>query len=379
MVVTRHLLFALISAFLGIGAALSGIEFVLRHQAAKIKAEDQMDPGLFVFDSALGWRMAANWRGEHRHHDFTVRYRTNENGLRGPWPPSGSGLAMTPRCAFLGDSFTFGLGVDDGDTFVQQLNAIGLGRTFLNAGIAGYSTDQEYLYLKDRIADWRLRDLVLVVYLANDLLDNTLAYPLQAEMGKPVFVLDGGALRLTQVPVVKASKPPAERARTLATILLGDEAGRRSPSWLSRTEIGRRLGLSERADVSMLPAMRERMAYPVDLFVKLFGAIHDLCGQHRVTLSIVLMPGRSYVESPGSYSAAFQEELRERITARRAELGVPVMDLASWLRSEYERTGDRLFHPNEGHLNARGHRRVAERLAALLAGQGAAPPAEGAN
>jgi len=363
----RHLAFVAISMFLGIAAALALIEVALRYQAAAVQSQDRMDPGLFVFDPSLGWRMAANWRGEHRHHDFHVRYSTNDYGLRGPWPEAEpAAFPRKARVAFLGDSFTFGLGVNDDETFVQRLNETGDTTSYLNAGIAGYSTDQEYLYLKHRLPTWRLDRLELVVYLANDLIDNTLAFPLQAEMGKPLFVLEGEQLRLTNVPVRQEPKPPEERARTLSTVLLGDEAARAgSPHWWSRTELWRRLGLAEPAAPERLSELHRRMEYPLTLFLRIIHEIRRVCEQNGVALTVVLMPGRSYVEDPLSYSAAFQDDVRRSLV--EAHLGVPVVDLAARLREHFEQTGEHLYHAHEGHLNAAGHRRVALWLGETLA------------
>src|SRR5262249_8326325 len=161
------------------------------------------------------WRMQRNWSGRHRHHDFDVRYTTNDRGLRGPWPEAGNSPTGTRRYVFVGDSFTFGLGVNDNDTFVQQLNRDGGDAVYRNAGIAGYSTDQEYLFLKEELPSWQAGTVALVVYLVNDLLDNTLRYPLQAMMAKPLFTLESGELKLANVPVPLQPKPAEEQRRSL--------------------------------------------------------------------------------------------------------------------------------------------------------------------
>ncbi|MDD2806752.1 MAG: SGNH/GDSL hydrolase family protein, partial [Elusimicrobiales bacterium] len=145
----RSFVYASIAVVLGFAVALSGADLALGWQARRIQAAEKIDPGLLVYDQRLGWRMAADWHGRHRHYDFDVRYSTNPFGLRGAWPRREAGKR---RYALLGDSFTFGLGVDDGETFAARLNQETPGAVFLNIGLAGYSTDQQYLYLKDRLA-----------------------------------------------------------------------------------------------------------------------------------------------------------------------------------------------------------------------------------
>jgi len=82
------------------------------------------------------------------------------------------------RVAVLGDSFTFGLGVANGETFVSRLNAgSDDGRHYLNLGVPGYSTDQELLLLKKTGNALKPDIVLLVVYLANDLFDNNRSFP----------------------------------------------------------------------------------------------------------------------------------------------------------------------------------------------------------
>ena len=64
---------------------------------------------------------------------------------------------------------------------------------------------------------------ILVVYLGNDILDNMLSYPLQAEQAKPFFVLDKEQQLVTKnIPVPRIIKPAVLRSNTLTTIIFGD-------------------------------------------------------------------------------------------------------------------------------------------------------------
>jgi lysophospholipase L1-like esterase len=358
---SRNLLFASIVVLIAGAASLAVAEIGLRYYAGYVQAQEQMDPDFLVYDDLLGWLMAPDWSGRHVHYDFDARYTTNAAGLRGgnwPIPVASAG----ERIVFLGDSFTFGLGVNDGETFVQVLQTADTDNTYFNAGIAGYSTDQQLLYLSDRVASWRIDRLVLVVYLANDLLDNELSYPLQATMGKPLFRAGPTGIKLTNVPVPRVSKPAEVQAYTLTTAVLGSEMPR---SWRNNDwQLTRVLGLSGMPDPELLAGMPDRLTGPLNLFTQLVAEIRELCGIHDVALSIVLMPGRSFVEMPDSLSAQYQDYLRHEILARDAELGVPLLDLATALREQYAASGERLFFPNEGHLNQAGHRAAAGLLGA---------------
>ena len=106
--------------------------------------------------------------------DLPYRFSTNSLGFRGP-DPSGTG----PLVLVLGDSFAFGMGVDDGATFsdylVKVLGERVPGVRVLNAGVPGYT-------ITDQLDQFRakLRDLgpalVLVCHTSSDI----------KEMARPV-------------------------------------------------------------------------------------------------------------------------------------------------------------------------------------------------
>lgn len=109
--------------------------------------------------------------------DNGVLMTVNSLGLRGP-EVSVEKPADTYRILGIGDSFTFGVGVKDADTFLSrlqlQLNATGTGKErfqVLNAGVQGYNTRDEVLYLERR---WLALDpdLVLIIFYINDAYDD---------------------------------------------------------------------------------------------------------------------------------------------------------------------------------------------------------------
>ena len=101
----------------------------------------------------------------------------NSLGLRGG-EASADKPAGTYRILGIGDSFAFGEGVKDKDTFLNrlqlQLNARPAGNErhqVLNAGVQGYNTRDEVLYLEHR---WLALnpDLVLIIFYLNDAYDD---------------------------------------------------------------------------------------------------------------------------------------------------------------------------------------------------------------
>jgi lysophospholipase L1-like esterase len=105
--------------------------------------------------------------------------RINALGLRGRNFPVGK-PANTSRILFVGDSFTFGEGVQDDETFASILQerlrseAADGERTYhvINAGVPGYNTKDEVLNLRAKWLDLEPDTVVLVFYL-NDAYDDS--------------------------------------------------------------------------------------------------------------------------------------------------------------------------------------------------------------
>jgi hypothetical protein len=102
-------------------------------------------------DGRLGFTLRPGVRVRHADRDFSVSVAINALGGRGPErerlkPPG------TARILLLGDSFAFGWGVEQDETFGARLERRLSERAgpveVLSAAVPGWSTDQQYLYLR---------------------------------------------------------------------------------------------------------------------------------------------------------------------------------------------------------------------------------------
>jgi len=185
----KRLLFICVILFCCSCVFLVAAELYSRAQQTKIVKSDRLDSGMIGYDRDLGWRLVPGWKGRHRHHDFDVSYATNAYGFRSAHMGDGSKAGLFTY-ALLGDSFSYGLGVNDQGTFAFLLNASDTkGIRYLNFSIPGYSTNQEYLLMEKRIFAFSPDAVLLMVYLGNDIFDNALPFPLQAENAKPYYAL----------------------------------------------------------------------------------------------------------------------------------------------------------------------------------------------
>jgi hypothetical protein len=362
----KLLAFRVLLAALCLAGAGMAAEQVLRYRLRAVTGQERLDPGLFIYDATLGWRLKSNWKGAHRHHDYDVRYTLDRQGFR--YDPAGPARPTEATVMVLGDSFSFALGANDDEVFTHLLNrAPDRPAYFLNRAVPGYSTDQEALQLDAAPGERQPAHLLLVTYLPNDLIDNMLPFPIQADNGKPYFELEDDEPVLRNVPVPRTRKQPGPPEFDLVRALLGE----RHPSLfrvvgnLHRYELGRPVAqwlLRRRA----LPAEFEAATRDsLRLYQALIEKIGKRCRADDIAFTLALLPGRSLVEQPGSLSARYQEYLREQICAHAFETQPRVVDLATALREAKETGAPRLYFPHDGHLAPAGHRAVAERLAGL--------------
>ncbi len=90
----------------------------------------------------------------------------------------------------------------------------------------------------------------------------------------------------------------------------------------------------------------------------LIKAINNTLSQQQSRLTLGLIPGRSFIVAPNSYSAYFQDYVRLSIINMAKTEGIAVIDIAQQLKLKNE-SGERWYFPNEGHLTVEGHSAVA--------------------
>jgi len=134
------------------------------------------------------------------------REKVNSRGWRDVEHPSEK---SRPRLLLVGDSQVFGVGVPLEKTIGRQLQRLLDDRCeVVSAGLSGWGTDQELLFLENE--GWTYRpDVVVVLFTAtNDVMNNMYDRAFFGTARKPVFTLSGDRLVLHPLP---RSKPSALR------------------------------------------------------------------------------------------------------------------------------------------------------------------------
>src|SRR5687767_3923597 len=98
-------------------------------------------------DPLLGWSHQPGQVGTFSTEQFRTSIRINANGLRDR-DHAYERTSDLMRILVLGDSFAWGYGVDEKQRFSQLLET-SMNVEVINAGVSGYSTDQELLWFRD--------------------------------------------------------------------------------------------------------------------------------------------------------------------------------------------------------------------------------------
>jgi lysophospholipase L1-like esterase len=154
-------------------------------------------------DVDLGWSYRPGIVGWSSHEN-TAYLRMNRFGYRGPdWslrPP-----ADTFRIAVIGDSFVESSNLPDEHAltaFIEKRLSVCPAFTdrrveVLNFGVSGYGTAQQYLLLQRKVVPFHPDLVLLVLYVGNDVSDNTRSLSVESQKERPYFIeLPSGALKL---------------------------------------------------------------------------------------------------------------------------------------------------------------------------------------
>lgn len=327
-----------------------------------------MDPGMIVHDPELGWALSPHWSGQHSHRDFIATYTMEASGAR--MDASGTSADHAGHTVLvLGDSFTFGIGVGDDQTFTALLKRMDpLARSFVNAAVPGYSTDQEVLAMPRWGKLLEAQEVLVVVYLGNDILDNPRSQPIQAAYAKPYFTLVGGTLELLNQPVPVRSGTGRPPPAALAVALFGDDRS----AWPLRLRLQERSRLAELIAQPWIPdpplqaPTLAKLDSALLLFERIINRANDTCQTTGAKLRLVLLAGKSYFVRQDSVSAQHQEYCRKAIVASCARAGIDVIDVATGLRDQTSDDADAWFFRHDGHLTPKGHQQVAQLVLAGL-------------
>jgi hypothetical protein len=299
---------------------------------ARIRAAiaEERDPGWrdIQFDATLGWRMTPNWRSEGVEHNARG-YRASDEFLF---------THEKPRALFIGDSFTYGLGVTNEETFSARFeHATGI--EAINTGVNGFGIDQALLMWKNEGMSYA-PDVLVLGYFVGNFNRNGLTV---RDGPKPYFSRspdEDGRFVLEGVPV-----PPI-------TALVNDGFFDSGPS-LRVIELIRYVQrrIYSRLDIHETEDNQEK-AQINDFILR---QLQDSATSANVRFLILII---------GHCEDGVPEDMwiEERIAQSCAAHGIDCINMAAEMRqSDYD-----AFYGSNCHWSPRGHQLAADRIAEFL-------------
>jgi hypothetical protein len=317
---------------------------------------------------ARGLRAGVQDARVHAHSgEFVFQFSTNAQGFRMDRDVPPRAPVDRERVVFVGDSFTFGYGVDQGMTFVDRFDTRAeeahLPLDVVNAGFAsGYTLDTEYLFTREMKNQLHPDRVIVGLCIANDLadLDSTRWH---IEDGNLVALekhndwIPGWVKRSAFVNWLVKGAIPGLRSRGAGTgeIVGGVDA--------CEAEVVAAPRLSWRADLqrtarpaSAAMSSEEKVAWLLDTWAREAAAAD-------YDLTLLLIPDGREVQSrihPGSLAA--WARVRGIFAKAAANAGVAVLDPVTAMRTERCPDGDDFYYRRDGHWTERGHRFVGDWL-----------------
>ena len=255
----------------------------------------------------------------------------------------------------LGDSFTFGLGVKDDETWParleQRLVEAGLERVrVINAGTISYGTFQQMDLLKEHGLDRRPQVVVHGLYW-NDFMNDG---PPGPDDPRPLtsdgyFIWDRPPD--TRSPLQKGASWLFSRSALLF-------AARQAASQVISAEGGAG-GYSDAYQRMLHGGLLPEEWLPIENFYRQLRAIGD---QQGFSTLVVIMPVIDIVSQAEGDQHPYAVEARKRLTA----LGLPFVDAFQMWSGDQETRDAFLPQGPDAHLNAEGYRRLARELANVM-------------
>ena len=333
---------------LGVLFALLALEVILR----VTDAVPEVGSPLFSFhenDAYLGWIGKPNVRLRYHRPEFDTLVQHDAGGWRQPDPLRPQDAAE--RILVLGDSFTWGWGVSQGEVFTDRLQAA-LPPTVavFNRGVIGFGNAQEYLLLERELAAAKY-DVVVLMFFINDLADNT-----DGKDGhRPYFELVDGQLVPHNQPALARTSPVQQfvKDHSRAYVFIETELGLIKRRFAGEADDERRYKEADAVEFHSLPG------YAVT--TRLLSEMHRLVREHGARFVIVYVPQRSefQLDTPFPFVQAVHAMVDDIATREQ----IPLIDLSPSFRQQ-TKAGRELVYPIDAHWTAAGHRLAADTLLA---------------
>jgi len=325
----------------------------------------------YQYDEMLGWVPKPNAEGIYVMSDSKTQIEINSKGMRDKSydykKPEG-----IKRIVVLGDSFTWGYGVEEKNIFTEILEDELLKNIqVINMGVSGYGNDQELLFLKKDGIRYDPDLVVVAFYIGNDITNNI--NTAQYNHPKPMYVLDNedNKLILTNIPVPQKEEWMEVEVKNNdnVTLLLFFKRfmAHHSHAYAFISDrivhsqnllnLFKKIGI---ADKRTMPRGEQALKHQLELNYTgweltraILKEIDTVVKTNNAKTFVVIIPTREQV------SKNWDSEINGALVDFGKENNITVLDLLPEFR-EHAQSDEQLYFKIDGHWNANGHKLAAE-------------------
>lgn len=330
------------------------------------------DPAVFQQSTLIPWTLKPNATAHFVALDFDTEVTINSLGLRD------KNRTMekdndTYRILIVGDSFTYGFGVNNNESYPAVLESLLNGQAsdtkfeVWNAGFAsGYTEDTFYLYLREVGVQFNPDMIIVGLYVENDILDflkNSYVFDDAGKLTRitsDFYHVENGKLRRMDTTEMSS----AERAFFFAKKLFLRYSRAYSYFYnIFSTMLAKEnnpIFDNEYSDV--IEENFEKTKYYL-------GQIKELSVQNNITFAIILLPGKiSSDELWENYLSKNPKSVRDKpekiLLSYCQEINVTCLNLWSYFTDSTD--GEKYYFEHDAHWSKEGNQKGAEIIYELL-------------
>jgi hypothetical protein len=309
-----------------------------------------------VPDAEIGLKGRPGFSGRFAQTEFDVQVDLDEDGFRRTTEPERAARTASRRLFVLGDSFTWGWGVDQGQGFVDLIASAYPDAEVHNLGLSGTGTVIAHRLLERHVLpELRPGDAVLLVTFENDLADN---------LGRNHDRWLHAAVQDGEVSIVAAPSPDGTRH-------VKDWFKQHSCLFNLAAFVADRLKLA-RKQARAVAEPREgaggATAVEADealVYRHFLALIRDAVVERGATFTVACIPPRDLYEGQGTDREGGATRHSLMLDAPH-QLGIPTLDLLPPLSAPSDELARPLTFAFDEHWTETGHRIAADAMIPFL-------------
>jgi hypothetical protein len=327
--------------------------------------------GFYEADPPGRYRLSPGYRGRiYNRAEYDNEIRINRQGLRGD--EIADDADGSERILTIGDSFVFGVGVEDTETFAslvaQSIDSDGSTAEGLNAGIPAFGVPDAVSWLARHGVGLMPDVVILAIFQGNDLVD---ASPDQEE----ILLVDGLLVPGKSAGGLKAWLHRHSHLYVLLKSLLEQPGFMPLRAKLGLGEPWKTRVLREEFSVYKRSAAEE-LVPAIQATDRALGELAQLAEEHGFFLMSVLIPSEIQVDpdrwrvgldsldlDPGDYDPGAPTKIFDELLAKHS---IPRIDLVPPFAKRIA-DGEELYFLLDRHWTTGGHRLAADEIGAFLA------------